>query len=45
LHRWNGFKNLKAEVSVDGAYAYDKNMQKVPEPVFVSLDFGQLTFS
>jgi hypothetical protein len=26
-------------------YAYDLNMQKVPEPVLVSLDFGQLTFS
>ena len=26
-------------------YAYDENMQKVPEPLLVSLDFGQLTFS
>jgi hypothetical protein len=26
-------------------YAYDQNMQKVPEPLLVSLDFGQLTFS
>ena len=26
-------------------YAYDEAMQKVPEPVLVSLDFGNLTFS
>jgi hypothetical protein len=26
-------------------YAYDEAMQKVPEPLLVSLDFGQLTFS
>jgi hypothetical protein len=26
-------------------YAYDENMQKVPEPLLVSLDFGKLTFS
>jgi hypothetical protein len=26
-------------------YAYDQHMQKVPEPLLVSLDFGQLTFS
>ncbi|OXC77127.1 hypothetical protein [Caballeronia sordidicola] len=26
-------------------YAYDENMQKVPEPLLVSLDFGQLSFS
>ncbi len=26
-------------------YAYDENMQKTPEPLLVSLDFGQLTFS
>jgi hypothetical protein len=26
-------------------YAYDQNMQKAPEPLLVSLDFGQLTFS
>jgi hypothetical protein len=26
-------------------YAYDDKMQKVPEPLLVSLDFGQLTFS
>jgi hypothetical protein len=26
-------------------YAYDESLQKVPEPVLVSLDFGQLTFS
>lgn len=26
-------------------YAYDQNGQKVPEPVLVSIDFGQLTFS
>jgi hypothetical protein len=26
-------------------YAYDQNMQKVPEPLLVSLDFGTLTFS
>jgi hypothetical protein len=25
-------------------YAYDQNMQKVPEPILVSLDFGNLTF-
>jgi hypothetical protein len=25
--------------------AYDENMQKVPEPVLVSLDFGQMTFN
>jgi hypothetical protein len=26
-------------------YAYDEHMQKVPEPLLVSLDFGHLTFS
>jgi hypothetical protein len=26
-------------------YAYDENLQKIPDPVLVSLDFGQLTFS
>jgi hypothetical protein len=26
-------------------YAYDQNGQKVPEPLLVSLDFGQMTFS
>jgi hypothetical protein len=26
-------------------YAYDDNLQKVPEPVLVSLDFGQMTFN
>jgi len=26
-------------------YAYDEAMQKVPEPLLVSLDFGELTFS
>jgi hypothetical protein len=26
-------------------YAYDENMRKVPDPVLVSLDFGQLIFS
>lgn len=26
-------------------YAYDKAMQKVPEPLLVSLDFGELAFS
>lgn len=26
-------------------YAYDQTMQKVPEPMLVSLDFGELTFS
>lgn len=26
-------------------YAYDAAMLKVPEPVLVSLDFGNLTFS
>jgi hypothetical protein len=26
-------------------YAYDKDLQKVPEPLLVSLDFGKLTFS
>jgi hypothetical protein len=26
-------------------YAYDQDMQKVPEPLLVSLDFGNLTFS
>jgi hypothetical protein len=26
-------------------YAYDQNLQKVPEPLLVSLDFGKLTFS
>jgi len=26
-------------------YAYDQNMQKVPEPLLVSLDFDKLTFS
>jgi hypothetical protein len=26
-------------------YAYDAAMQKVPEPLLVSLDFGNLTFS
>ena len=26
-------------------YAYDQTMQKVPEPLLVSLDFGTLTFS
>ena len=26
-------------------YSYDEPMQRVPEPLLVSLDFGQLTFS
>jgi len=26
-------------------YAYDQNKQKIPEPLLVSLDFGNLTFS
>lgn len=26
-------------------YAYDQDMRKVPEPLLVSVDFGQLTFS
>ncbi len=26
-------------------YAYDQHMQKVPEPILVSLDFGQMTFN
>jgi hypothetical protein len=26
-------------------YAYDENMQKAPEPLLVSLDFGSLTFN
>ena len=26
-------------------YAYDQNMRKVPEPLLVSLDFGQMRFS
>ena len=26
-------------------YAYDEAMQKVPEPLLVSLDFGMLSFS
>ena len=26
-------------------YAYDGNLQKVAEPLLVSLDFGQMTFN
>jgi hypothetical protein len=26
-------------------YAYDEAMQKVPEPLLVAIDFGELTFS
>jgi hypothetical protein len=26
-------------------YAYDETMQKAPEPLLVSLDFGQMPFN
>jgi hypothetical protein len=41
---YRDFQGIKMP-STRRIYAYDENMQKVPEPVLVSLDFGEMTFN
>ena len=41
---YKSFQGIKMP-STRRIYAYDEAMQKVPEPVLVSLDFGSLTFN